>query len=225
VLAGLLADDEAARAARFRCRRDRDRYIVARGLLRTILGRYLGAEPAELRFNYVCVCGDPGCLPERRKPALAPEWGGAAIRFNLSHADGVVLYAVAREREVGVDLERRRADVDYAELAAHSLSPREAAAIRSLARGRQPEAFLAIWTRKEAYLKGRGVGLTAPPEVWNVQASRDAAAGSGDVGDASIGPSWRLRAVPVGADHVAALAVDGSIDGFACWDWPDARLE
>jgi hypothetical protein len=86
-LASLLSVDEATRAARFRAWRDRCRYVAARGLLRTILGRYLGAEPARLRFSYVCACGDPRCRPERRKPALAPDWGGAALRFNLSHAD------------------------------------------------------------------------------------------------------------------------------------------
>jgi 4'-phosphopantetheinyl transferase len=216
-LASLLSGDEAERAARFRFRRDRDRYVAARGLLRTILGRCLGAEPARLRFSYVCVCGDSTCLPERRKPALAPEWAGAAIRFNLSHADDLAVYAVARDSEVGVDLECLRADIDYAEVATYSLTTDEAAAVRSLPRARQPAAFLAIWTRKEAYLKGRGVGLTAP-EPWIVQRPRDAAAGSAESGDEMIGPSWRLRPVPVEPGYVAALAVDGPIERIARWD-------
>jgi 4'-phosphopantetheinyl transferase len=220
-LASVLAPDEAERAARFHFRRDRDRYVAARGLLRTILGRYLGAAPERPRFVYVCVCGDPRCVQERRKPALAPEWGGDIIRFNLSHADGLAVYAIARAREVGIDLERVRSDIDYAELAAHGLTPREAAAVRSQPRSRQPEAFLAIWTRKEAYLKGRGVGLSAPLEEWEVQSPRDAAVGASGVGGGPSGAAWNVRAVPVGPGHVAALAVDGPIERLSCWDWPD----
>jgi 4'-phosphopantetheinyl transferase len=217
-LARLLSADELERAARFHAWRDRCRFVAARGLLRTILGRYLGAEPARLRFIYVCACGDPRCRPERRKPALAPEWGGAALRFNLSHADDMAVYAVAREREVGVDVERLRPDIDYAALAAYSLATDEADAVLSLPPDRQPAAFLAIWTRKEAYLKGRGVGLTAEPEPGIVWRPRDAAAGTGDGGDERSGPSWRLRPMAIEAGYVAALAVDGPIERIACWD-------
>jgi 4'-phosphopantetheinyl transferase len=217
-LARLLSPDERARAARFHAWRDRCRFVAARGLLRTILGRYLGAEPARLRFSYTCACGDPRCRPERRKPALAPEWGGAALRFNLSHAEDLAVYAVARDREVGVDVERLRADLDYAALATYSLTTDEAESVRTLPRDRQPAAFLAIWTRKEAYLKGRGVGLTAEPEPGIVQRPRDAAAGVADGGDEMIGPSWRLRPVAIGAAYVAALAVDGPIGRIARWD-------
>jgi 4'-phosphopantetheinyl transferase len=217
-LVRLLSVDEAARAARFHARRDRCRYVAARGLLRTILGRYLGAEPARLRFSYTCACGDPRCRPERRKPALAPEWEGATLRFNLSHADDLAVYAVARDREVGVDVERLRADLDYAALATYSLATDEAEAVRSLPPDRQPAAFLAIWTRKEAYLKGRGVGLTAEPEPGIVQRPRDAAAGMGDGEDEMIGSSWRVRPVAIEADYVAALAVDGPIGRISRWD-------
>ena len=155
-------------------------------------GRSWGATSAPsrpgLRFSYACVCGDPRCRPERRKPALAPEWGGAAIRFNLSHADDLAVYAVARDREIGIDLECLRSDIDYAELATYSLSTDEAAAVRSLPQARQPAAFLAMWTRKEAYLKGQGVGLMSAPESWRGQWPRDAAAGSGECDDELIGP-------------------------------------
>jgi 4'-phosphopantetheinyl transferase len=215
-LARLLSADEVERAARFHAWRDRCRYVAARGLLRTILGRYLGAEPARLRFSYVCVCGDPRCRPERRKPALAPEWGGATLRFNLSHADDLAVYAVARDREVGVDVERLRADLDYAALATYSLATDEAEVVLSLPPDRRPAAFLAIWTRKEAYLKGRGVGLTAEPGI--VQRPRDAVAGMGDGDDEMIDPSWRVRPVAIEPGYVAALAVDGPIERIARWD-------
>ena len=96
-----LAADEQARAERFYFARDRGHFIVARGVLRAILGRYLSRAPERLSF----------CYGSHGKPALADAFDGNAIRFNLSHSHGVALYAVTRGREVGIDLERIRSDL------------------------------------------------------------------------------------------------------------------
>jgi len=97
-LAQTLSADEQLRAERFYFEQDRRRFVVSRGLLRTILGCYLGIEPSRLQF----------CYGSRDKPALVETSGGGTLRFNLSHSQGLALYAVTRNREIGVDLERIR---------------------------------------------------------------------------------------------------------------------
>src|SRR5262245_49624616 len=92
----LLAANEQGRADRFRFQKDREHFIVARGLLRIILGRYLNRQPNQLRFGY----------SQYGKPALSEESGCPGLRFNLSHSHGLALFAVSRGREVGVDIEQ-----------------------------------------------------------------------------------------------------------------------
>lgn len=91
-----LAPGEVARAGRYRRAIDRDRFAVARGTLSVLLGRYLARDPAALRFQYICACGRPDCPPEQRKPTLNPASSGDWLHFNVSHAEGLALYALAR---------------------------------------------------------------------------------------------------------------------------------
>ena len=146
----LLSADERTRADRFRFARDRDRFVVARGMLREILGRYLDREPAALRFAY----GAHG------KPALAETSTG--LRFNLAHSGDAALFAVRWERDIGVDLEPARTDLDLGELAAIVLTPGERALLAAAPSERRDELFAALWTRKEALAKAVGLGLALP---------------------------------------------------------------
>lgn len=209
-LIGTLAPDERLRAARFRFPRDRTRSIIGRGLLRAILARYLGREPGAIALRYNAF----------GKPALAdaPGWGG--LRFNVSHADDLALYALARDREIGVDIERVRADVAVARVAERFFSPREVAALRALDPGRQPEAFARCWTRKEAYKKARGEGISvgldrfdvslAPGEPAAILASREEDAGCG---------RWSLHHLAPHPGYVGAVAVAGEPGRLVCWQW------
>ena len=117
-----LATDEQARAERFHFERDREHFIVARGVLRAILGGYLKRAPEGLSF----------CYGSHGKPALAGESGGDAIRFNVSHSHGIALYVVTRGREVGVDLEHIRSNLAVMEIAERFFSRREVAMLRTL---------------------------------------------------------------------------------------------
>lgn len=151
-LTELLTEDERARAQAFHFEKHRRRFVVGRASLRRILARYLKADPTGLRFRY----------GERGKPEL--ELGAAAVttspvRFNLSHSHGLAVFAVAREREVGVDVEWIRADVDVDGIAARFFSTAEHAALRQIAEPERRAAFFRVWTRKEAYLKAIGQGL------------------------------------------------------------------
>lgn len=148
-LGAVLSDDERTRARRYHFEKDRRQFSIRRGLLRMILGRYLCVEPARLRF----ACGPYG------KPALVFP-GMPQLHFNLSHSDGLALYAVAWDYDLGIDVERIR-DVNEAEqIAAYFFPARENTEWRSLPPSQRSRAFLQCWTRKEASLKAFGTGIT-----------------------------------------------------------------
>jgi 4'-phosphopantetheinyl transferase len=147
-----LAADEIARAGRFRAPASRDRFVAAHGLLRHILGQYLDTEAAQLQFCY----GPYG------KPFLAPAQNQCDVRFSLSHSHGLGLFAFARGRDIGVDLEYLGTHRNWERIARHCLSASEQAALYALPARARRAALLACWARKEAYLKGTGRGLTQP---------------------------------------------------------------
>ena len=150
-----LSADERERGARFRFERDRRRFVTARGLLRVLLGRYLDLDPAGLRFAH----------GPRGKPFLAEADG---LRFNLSHSGGVALLAFARGRELGVDIEEERPVPEAADIAGHYFSAREGAELKSLRADEQTAAFFRCWTRKEAFVKATGDGLSRPLDGFDV---------------------------------------------------------
>jgi 4'-phosphopantetheinyl transferase len=211
-----LAADEQARAERFYFERDRGHFIAARGVLRAILGGYLNRVPESLSF----------CYSSHGKPALAGESDGDAIRFSVSHSHGVALFAVTRGREVGIDLERIRSDLAVAEIAGRFFSRREVAMLRTLPAEAQREAFFLCWTRKEAYLKARGEGLSLLLDQIDVSlAPGEPNAVPGTQRDPSEASSWSLQELTPAPGYVAALAVEGHGWRLACWQWPDPRQQ
>lgn len=207
-----LAPEERRRSEIFRFQKHRIHYIVARGLLRTILGRYLGLEPCELEF----------CYNSYGKPALTKTFGGEKFRFNLSHSYDIVLYAITHGREVGVDIERIRFDFAYEEIAKRFFSPREIVALRALPINMRQEAFFACWTRKEAYIKARGEGLTLRLDQFEVTlAPGEPAALLSANGDPQEASRWSLRKLTPGPGYVAALAVEGHDWRLKCWQWAE----
>jgi 4'-phosphopantetheinyl transferase len=162
-----LAADEHVRAERFYFERDREHFIAARGVLRAILGGYLHRTPESLSF----------CYSSHGKPALAGESAEDAIRFNVSHSQGVALFAVTRGREVGIDIEHIRFDLEVAEIAERFFSPWEVATLRALPIEAQRQAFFCCWTRKEAYIKARGEGLSLPLDQFEVSGEPSAILG------------------------------------------------
>jgi Phosphopantetheinyl transferase len=157
-LASILSTDETERANRFHFDEHRHDYIIARGLLRCLLGRYLKIKPDQLRF----------CYGKYGKPALINECGGDWLRFNLSHSHNLALYAVARNREVGIDLEWIRKGFANEQIAERFFSKEETRVLRSLPGDLQDEGFFNCWTRKEAYIKARGEGLSMPLDKFDV---------------------------------------------------------
>lgn len=211
-LTRLLSADERERAERFYFRRDRDHFAAARGALRTILGRYAAVAPGLLRFTYNAY----------GKPALS---GGGPIRFNVSHSNGLALFAVTAGREVGVDLEHVRADFAGVEIAASFFSAREVAALRALPPPALAEAFFDCWTRKEAYIKARGEGLSHPLERFTVSlAPGEPAALLRTDDDPREAARWSLVELSPGEGFRAALAVEGATPALRCHDWSAPRF-
>ncbi len=206
-----LSEDEQARAERFYFQIDRERFIVARGALREILGVYLNRAAKSVLF----------CYGPHGKPALAQDPGGNTIHFNMSHSHGVALYAVTRGREIGIDLEFIRESLEVEQLAERFFSQREIATLRGLPVSLRKHAFFLCWTRKEAYIKARGEGLSLPLEQFDVSLiPGEPAALLRTQADPDEIRRWSLQELSVDPGYVSALAVEGRGWSLSCWQWP-----
>jgi 4'-phosphopantetheinyl transferase len=205
-----LSADELQRAARFHFPRDRRRFTVARGVLRDLLGRYLGVPPSALGFRYSTY----------GKPALVDAAAATELRFNVSHSHEMALFAVACGREVGVDIEYLGREIRGEEIAERFFSARERACLRELPTEVKHEAFFNCWTRKEAYIKAHGEGLSLPLDQFDVSlAPGEPAALLATWSDPREALRWSLQALTPGPDYVAALAVEGQGWHLTCWQW------
>jgi 4'-phosphopantetheinyl transferase len=186
-----LDGDERARARAFRFARDRRRFVARRTFLRRILAEYAGVAPAELRYR----------TSAAGKPRLADR---DDVAFSTSHAEGLAIVAIARTGEVGVDIERVRPMPDALELAKRFFSVREHEHLMSVPASMRSEAFLRLWTRKEAYVKLAGVGLGMPLDAFDVLTD-----GDGHVlvaGSEAVRAPARLRALNLPAGSVGSVA-------------------
>jgi 4'-phosphopantetheinyl transferase len=195
-LESLLSDEERGRAAAFRFPADRLRFVAGRGLLRVVLSRYLGQAPEEVRFS-----AGPG-----GKPGLA---GGkpSGIEFNLSHSKTLVLYAFARDRQVGVDVEDLHPVPQAEAILRRYFAPADREAYAAAPAERRPELFLELWTKREAYLKGCGRGLAGL---------------DGSPAAALPAEGWQLVQFRPAPGRVAALACAGEIGRVSAWEIPES---
>jgi 4'-phosphopantetheinyl transferase len=203
----LLSPDERARADRFRFEQDRRRSVIARAYLRLLVGEVLDLPANQLRFEY----------DQFGKPRLVA--AARSLQFNVSHSGKLILIAIAPGRAVGVDVERIRTDLDLDGVAARFFSANECRVLAALAGPDKYRAFFTCWTRKEAYLKARGIGLTLPLDQFDVsflpgEAPRLLATRH----DSEEAQRWRLRALPLSPDYAAAVAAQGSNWKLKCWD-------
>jgi len=200
-----LSPDEIVRAGRFRFPRDRDHFTAARGILRDLLARFLGCVPASICFSQ----GPNG------KPSLSQKWSKNQLFFNVSHSHGWALYVFGNGRELGVDIEKIREEIDATKIAERYFSLREREEFRLLPHDLQPEAFFLCWTRKEAYVKARGLGLQIPLDSFDVSLtpSEPATLCSQDR------ERWELRSFHPIKGFVAALVSEGKIEKMRFWDY------
>ena len=191
-----LSPEEKTRADRFHFVNDRNRFVAARGQLRGLLGKYLNQPPAGLAFSY----GKHG------KPFLSGENASGGLSFNVSHSAGLAVYAIARERNLGIDVEQVRPEFAGEDIARRFFSAREVSDLQSLPEEARVEGFFHCWTRKEAYLKATGMGLQIALDSFAVNLLPDKPAEflSG------VEPRWHLAAYHPAEGSVAAMAYDGT---------------
>lgn len=169
VMHALLSADEIERARQFFFDRDRRHYIIGRGILRMLLGRYLACAPHELEFRYgpngkpaLAGGGRRPCLPasvRMERQAETPAAPSEPLFFNIAHSEGLALYAFTRVGEIGIDLEAIRDLPEWEQVAESAFSPQELAQLRSCPTERRREEFFHAWARQEAVLKALGTGL------------------------------------------------------------------
>jgi 4'-phosphopantetheinyl transferase len=194
-----LSTDEAVRAGRFHRPQDRELFVRGRAWLRGVLGNYLGVPPQDVRF----VIGEHG------KPALAAPH--AWLQFNLSHTGSLALLALTRVGAVGIDVEAIRAMSDMAAIARRQFAPSERLRWSQLPPDQQPSAFYACWTRKEAFVKALGAGLSLPLDGFEVafEPARPAALLSID-GSPQRAAGWSMWAFEPLPGFCAAVVARGS---------------
>ncbi len=197
-----LSLEEVIKARKFFFEKDRNSFIVARGLLRKILSSYLDIYPDQVRFRY----------NSHGKPALdLPSHGPTSmVNFNLSHSHELVLYAFTCAREIGIDVEYMRSDIEYEQLAQHSFSPNENVAFHALPKAVKLEGFYNCWTRKEAYIKARGQGLSLSLDLFDVTLRPgEPAALVNSREDPQEPGRWLFHAISPDPGYAGAVAVEG----------------
>lgn len=204
----VLSADEQTRAHRFHFEKDRRHFIVARAALRKLLGRYLGMDATDLRFSY----SDYG------KPHLAES--PAQLNFNLAHSGRLAVFAFTEIGEIGVDLEEVRPEFTGDEIARRFFSASEVACLDQLSADARVWAFFNCWTRKEAFIKAKGVGLSLALDQFDVALlATDEPAVLRTGWDESEAERWGLRALELGPDYVGAVAVEAHDWQLSCWEF------
>lgn len=205
-----LSVEERMRAEKYLFERDRKKYLLRRGILRTLLGSYLNVEPGRLQFQY----GKYG------KPVLADTFGKEMLHFNLSHSDELALFAFARHREIGVDIEHIGEISEMELIAERFFSRRENDSIRSLPEEQKKESFIKGWTCKEAFIKAVGDGLSRALDKFEVSMVPGEPAKLLSVEDDSREASrWSLQYLQPAPDYVGAFAVKSRMFKTKRWRW------
>lgn len=200
----MLSPDERQRAEKFTFDQHRTHFIAGRGFLRSILGRYLQIEPARIRFQYNA----------RGKPALDPSLGINTLHFNLSHSNGLALFAFTQAGPIGVDIEHIRLQTDIEQTGALVFSSSELAALQSLSPEIRRITFFQFWTRKEAFMKAKGDGFSLPLREFDVsQAPEMPVLHIEHLNEQPRFTTWHVQDVSLLPGYVAAVAREGN-------EWP-----
>jgi 4'-phosphopantetheinyl transferase len=209
----VLSPAEQVRARRLRRPADQARFVLAHGALRAVLSAYQRVAPGDLAFE----------TSELGKPALQRRARGGRLEFSLSHSGNLALIAVTRDRAVGVDVEQWNANTELAAVAERYFSPTECEALRALAGApeRLLEGFYSAWTRKEAYLKATGHGVSRGLDHFDVSlAPGEPATLIADRKDHDAPARWTMHALAPGAGYSAALVAATPVSDVVLFDGP-----
>ncbi|MFN8492894.1 MAG: 4'-phosphopantetheinyl transferase superfamily protein [Caldilineaceae bacterium] len=203
-----LNSEEQQRADRFHFPQHRAHYTAARAVLRILLGRYLQVAPQAVSFTYNAY----------GKPALGTADTQPQLHFNVSHSGALALYAFTYNRPVGVDVEQMRANVDFLGLSKQVFSAQEQQLFRMLPPAQIMDAFYNGWTRKEAFIKAKGMGLSLPLEQFDVTMTPgEPARLCATAFDPADVNRWSMTELAPGEGYKGALVVEGSHWVLQCW--------
>lgn len=206
----LLTPDERQRAQRYCFKKGQQQFVVARGVLRQIISLYTKLSPAALKLT----------SNSYGRPALSADSNPTEIEFNLSHSGNMVLYAFSRGRAVGIDIEMVKKEVATLSIAENFFSPDEVTALKAVPEDMHAVAFFNCWTRKEAYIKALGEGLSHPLQNFSVSlAPHEEAALLSVMGDPSEAARWKIYALEPGAGYVASVIAENPPFSLREWEY------
>lgn len=211
-LSKTISGDEKQRAQRLYFERDRRHFITSRGILRTILGNYLGIGEGQVQF----------CYAVNGKPTVQSSPCHRTIHFNLSHSNGEALFAFTLSSQIGIDIEKIRYVLDMDQIAGRFFSLQERELFCSLPRAEKEEAFFCCWTRKEAFIKATGEGLARPMDSFTVPFIPGETSMFLHIHSNSLNPvQWSLHAFKPKPGYVAALVAEGGAKQMIFREWND----
>lgn len=206
----LLSQDEKDKAARFIFEQDRVRYITRRGILRSLLGSYLGIEPDQIRFDY----------SHNNKPALADKYAHSAVYFNQSCSERMAVFAFTSGCEIGIDIEYIRDVPEMEQIFERFFSRRENEVFQILSDNMRKEAFFNCWTRKEAFIKATGDGLSRPLNTFDVSLVPGEPARLLEIEQCSEEANlWFMNDLKVIPGYAASLAMKGNCINIRSRQW------
>ena len=203
----LLSPDEKKRARKFRFAKDSRNFIAARGILRLLIGKYLETNPAEITFQY----------SEFGKPGIA---NNDSLRFNISHSQNIALFAFTKFFNIGIDVEFVNPNIEVKEIAARFFSTNEVKNLLALPEAQQTLGFFHCWTRKEAFIKAVGEGLSFPLDQFEVSLEPDKPAKLlATDWEPNAVSEWSIYSMSPGANFVGCVAIGGLIKEIKFWNW------
>jgi 4'-phosphopantetheinyl transferase len=203
----LLSPDEKIRAQKFRFAKDSRNFIAARGILRSLIGKYLEIRPADISFQY----------SKFGKPSLADKY---SLQFNISHSQNIALFAFTKKLNIGVDVEFVNPDIEAKDIAANFFSKNEIMNLLALPEHEQPLGFFNCWTRKEAFIKAVGEGLSFPLDKFEVSLEPNRPAKLlATHWDPKAVSKWTMYSMSPGANFVGSLVIEGIVEQVKCWNW------
>ena len=206
----ILADDELKRARRFKFERDQQAFMIARGTLRMILSHYLNLAPKQIQFKY----------SSNGKPSL--DQAPLPLNFNLSHAYGKAIYAIALQENIGIDIEYIR-EIEVISLAKRFFCDSEYQWLNSLNSEAQYAAFFRLWTCKEAYLKATGEGLVGLQDI-EIFTPLDSYPRILKISqDLELAKNWTMQTIETAENYLATLAIKGINYQFKYRQWTEEK--
>lgn len=203
----LLSPDEKNRAHKFRFAKDRRNFIAARGILRTLIGKYLKLKPAEISFQY----------NEFGKPGIV---NNNYLHFNISHSQNVALFAFTKKFNIGVDVEFVNPNIEVKDIATNFFSENEILKLLVLPEKQQTLGFFNCWTRKEAFIKAVGEGLSFPLDKFEVSLEPDKPAKLlATDWDPKAVLNWSMYSMSPREDFVGSLVIEGLVEKVKFWNW------